>query len=159
MTGKVNVVDYSKEVGSNVYQGYTLEYNSYWVTVTKNERGTGRETQEVIFARNPNSDKWLDAAHERITKAILELDNAVLAAIKATEKPWLLLGHKMFVGGETLYFRDTTRGIGGASDPAKATPFTEYGAKLNMIPPYNKATGRGWEMVPVNGAKMLEVKE
>jgi hypothetical protein len=70
-------------------------------------------------------------------------------------KKYLLIGHRMYVGGETLYFRDTERGIGGANDPQKATLFTEEGARLNQIPPYNPVTGRGWEMVEFETAKTL----
>jgi hypothetical protein len=83
MTSKLNVVDYKDQVdGKNVYQGYTVVTNSLWVTVTKNERGTGRETQEVVFERNPQNDDWLDAAHDRIGKAIHELEAAILAAVR-----------------------------------------------------------------------------
>ena len=83
MTTKLNVVDYRDQVdGKNVLQGYTAEANCYWVTVTKNERGTGRETNEVVFVRKPQMDEWLDAPHDRITKALSELEAAVLAAVR-----------------------------------------------------------------------------
>lgn len=83
MTGKLSVVDYEDKVdGKNCYQGYTMKYNCLWVTVTKNERGTGRETEEVAFERSPQNDDWLDAAHVRIGRAIYELEAAILAAVR-----------------------------------------------------------------------------
>jgi hypothetical protein len=83
MTTKLNVVDYKDQVdGKNVYQGYTVRTNCLWVTITKNERGTGRETEEVVFKREPINDDWLDAAHDRIGKAIHELEAAILAAVR-----------------------------------------------------------------------------
>lgn len=83
MTTKLNVVDYKDQVDDkNVYQGYTVTTNSYWVTITKNERGTGRETKNVVFERKPMIDGWLDQAHNRIASALSELEAAIVAAIR-----------------------------------------------------------------------------
>jgi hypothetical protein len=83
MTTKLTVIDYKDQIdGKNVYQGYTVETNCYWVTITKNERGTGRETKEIVFDRIPKDDEWLDAPHSRITKALSELEAAILAAVR-----------------------------------------------------------------------------
>ena len=80
----LRVVDYKDPVNERgtVYQGYTVETNSYWVTVTKNERGTGRPTNKVVFERKPQNDDWLDAPHVRITEALRELENAILAVVR-----------------------------------------------------------------------------
>lgn len=83
MTTKLDVTDYKDQIGTkNVYQGYTVSTNSYWVTIKKNERGTGRETEEVVFERKPQLDGWLDTAHERICAALRELEAATLAAVR-----------------------------------------------------------------------------
>lgn len=83
MTTKLNVIDYKDPVNEKgtVMQGYTVKTNNYWVTITKNERGTGRETDEVVFEREPRQDEWMDPAHERIAKALSELENAILAVV------------------------------------------------------------------------------
>jgi hypothetical protein len=83
MITKLNVVDYKDQVeDKNVFQGYTVRTNCLWVTITKNERGTGLETPEVVFERNPNNDDWLDAPHDRIGKALHELEAAIVAAVR-----------------------------------------------------------------------------
>ena len=86
MTSKLNVVDYEDQVeNKNVYQGYSVETNGYWITITKNERGTGRETKNVVFERKPMIDGWLDQAHNRIASALSELEAAIVAAICTEE--------------------------------------------------------------------------
>ena len=83
MTAKLNVVDYKDQIANtSVYQGYTATTSSYWITITKNERGTGRETGEVVFDHKLMDDDWLDAAHLRITKALHELEAAIVAAVR-----------------------------------------------------------------------------
>jgi hypothetical protein len=87
MTSNLKVIDYADQVdGSNVCQGYAVETNCYWITITKCERGTGRETQEIVFERKPQMDEWLDEKHARITRAISELEEAVLAAVREKKK-------------------------------------------------------------------------
>ena len=83
MTTILKVMDYQDPVNEKgtVVQSYTVTTNSYWVTVTKNERETGKETDEVMFERVPQMDEWLDPAHTRITKALSELESAILAVV------------------------------------------------------------------------------
>ena len=83
MTTVLKVCDYGDPVNEKgtVVQSYTVTTNSYWVTITKNERGTGKETDEVVFERKPQQDTWLDPAHTNITKALSELENAILAIV------------------------------------------------------------------------------
>jgi len=87
MTGRLNVCDYTDPVNEKgtAYQGYRAEVNSYWVTIYKSERGTGRPTEEVVFERVPKMDEWLDAKHSRITRAMDELENALRAVIEVKE--------------------------------------------------------------------------
>jgi len=65
------------------------------------------------------------------------------------EKNYVLLGHQMFVGKETLFFRSTCKGIGGTAKLDEATRLTLIGAELNTIPPYDRTRGRGWEIIDV----------
>jgi len=83
MTSVLRVIDYEDKVdGKNVYQSYTVETNCYHVLITKNERGTGTPTNEVVFKRDGLGSDWLDEKHSRITEALNELENVILAAVR-----------------------------------------------------------------------------
>jgi hypothetical protein len=84
MTGKFNVVDYKDPVNDKctAYQGYSMEFNTYWIKIYKLERGTGRHTDEVVAVRTPDMNEWLDAKHKKIADAIANLDKAILEMIK-----------------------------------------------------------------------------
>lgn len=86
MTSKLSVIDYNDQIdGTNVYQSYTVTTNSYWVTIKKNQRGTGRETDEVVFEREPQMEEWLDEKHSRIAAAVKALEDAIIAAVGKEE--------------------------------------------------------------------------
>ena len=50
----------------------TFSCNIYWVIIKQGER--------EIYRREPDKDTWLDDSHKRITKALEELEAAILAA-------------------------------------------------------------------------------
>jgi putative intracellular protease/amidase len=54
---------------------YYIDINSYWVSIVTSA-GT------VVFKREPSQDNWLDAKHEAITKALAELETALINATR-----------------------------------------------------------------------------
>lgn len=83
------------------------------------------------------------------------LMEAHLAAGQRPNDEYLLVGHKMFVGDDTFYYRGTERGVGGTKKVSEATRFGLDGARMNQIPPYDQKTGRGWEIVRFMEARDL----
>jgi hypothetical protein len=63
------------------------------------------------------------------------------------EKRYVLLGHKMYVGGQTLFWRDTPKGLGGAETVDRATRFTRDEALRLAGILHTGGETRGWEVV------------
>lgn len=84
MTGNYHLIDYTDPVNEKgtVFQGYLLEFNSYRVTIYKLERGTGRNTGEVVYRRGPSQDEWLDDSHKKLINAIQTMENAVESVLE-----------------------------------------------------------------------------
>ena len=61
--------------GKQPFKGYKVHTNAFWVTVSDLEGNT-------VFDRNPNTLTWLDPKHDRIAKALSELESALIEAIK-----------------------------------------------------------------------------
>ncbi len=117
---------------------------------------------------NTTAAMWveqLEDASEFVTRKAAEEIVAEHGGI-VEDRSWVLLGHCMFIGENTLYYRGTCKGIGGSSTVAKAMHFTEQGAKSNMIPPYEAGRTRpggrryGWELIHVSEANdCVEVED
>lgn len=62
------------DLGVNPPRQYRLYINGYHVDVS--------HEGEHVFVRTIGNDAWLDAKHTRVTKAIDELEAAIIAAVK-----------------------------------------------------------------------------
>ena len=56
---------------------YRLYVNAFWVNIFKG--------QEKVYSREPSMTEWLDIKHTRITKAISELEEAILDVVRSAD--------------------------------------------------------------------------
>ena len=50
----------------------TFSCNAYWVTI--------KIDNKIVYKREATNGNWFDASHQRITKALAELEQAILDA-------------------------------------------------------------------------------
>jgi hypothetical protein len=69
MTGTFEVLDYD----TKPIRAYTVRVNCYWLY--------------GAVTRKPQDDNWLDPLHDRVARALRELDSALLELCRAEGKP------------------------------------------------------------------------
>jgi hypothetical protein len=70
-TDKLNVTEYS----TNPPRTYRVELNAFHINISTKER-------ETVFARTPDMDEWFDEDHQKICKALRDLEFALLETIR-----------------------------------------------------------------------------
>jgi hypothetical protein len=58
----------------NDSQTYNFTVNAYWITIKKGS--------VEVLSRDPREDTWMDDKHFRITKALKELEEALIMAVE-----------------------------------------------------------------------------
>lgn len=63
---------------------YRVSINAAWVTIKRSSDVVGGA--EVVYKREANKGIWYDASHQKIVRAIHQLEEALLDGIECEEK-------------------------------------------------------------------------